>query len=102
VLLTLLVAVYVVVGFAGELNCASEALEATSVSNPISVALNDGGSKKSPTLVDHCYTCVPLTIPAAPQISEPLSHSVALLFPSDTMVVLEERLPDTPPPKFLI
>lgn len=101
-MLTLLVAVYVVVGFAGEINCASEALEATGAPNAISAVLNEGGSKKSSTVVDHCYTCVPLTIPAAAQISEPESHSVALLFPPDTMVVLEERLPDTPPPKFLI
>lgn len=100
-LLTILVAVYVLVGFAGNIDCASEALEAIGPSDAISTALDDSGSKKSLTVVDHCYTCVPLTIPTAAQVSEPVGHSVARAFPPDKILIAEERLLDTPPPKSL-
>ena len=97
-LIAFLAAVYLVVGFAGEISCAEESL-ITSTPIRISVALDktDEGSTKTLTVVEHCYTCVPITIPAATQISEPVSVSVDLSFPSDAIIVIEALLIDPPP-----
>ena len=52
-------------------------------------------------VVEHCYTCAPLTIPAAIQIALPVSISV--IFPSRErpIILVEKRLLDPPPPKSL-
>ena len=100
VLIAFLAAVYLVVGFGGEISCAEETLV---TSGPISTTMaldeSDAGSKKTPTVVEHCYTCAPVTIPAAAQISEPVSVSADLSFPSDAIIVIEARLIEPPPPK---
>jgi hypothetical protein len=100
VLIAFLAAAYLVVGFGGEISCAEESLI---TSAPVSTAAAsdkaDEGSKKTPSVVEHCYTCVPITLPAAAQISEPVSVSVHLSFPSDVIGVVEARLLDPPPPK---
>lgn len=95
-----LAAVYLVVGFAGEIACAEESLF-TSVPISTSPASDkaDEGSKKTPTVVEHCYSCVPVAMPAAAEVSDPVSVSVGLTFPSDIIIVLEARLLDPPPPK---
>ncbi|UGV24661.1 hypothetical protein E0H22_02555 [Rhodopseudomonas boonkerdii] len=98
--MAILAAAYLVVGFAGEIACAEDL--STSVPVGISTAeKTDEGSKKTPTVVDHCYSCVPLTVPAAVAVYEPLSMSAQISFPNETVLVLEARLPDPPPPKFL-
>lgn len=102
VLMAFLAAVYLVVGFAGEIACAEETLftsEPISTSAPSDKA--DEGSKKTPTVVEHCYSCVPITVPPAVSVYEPVSISAQMSFPSDTIPVLEARLPDPPPPKSL-
>jgi hypothetical protein len=100
VLVAFLAVMYLVVGFAGEISCAEESLI---TSSPIRTSAAsdkaDEGSKKTLTVVEHCYTCVPITIPAAAQISEPLCVSVNLSFPSDAVIVIEAPLIDPPPPK---
>jgi hypothetical protein len=100
VLIAFLALAYLMVGFAGEISCAEETLV---TSGPISTTMaldeSDAGSKKTPTVVEHCYTCAPVTIPAAAQISEPVSVSADLSFPSDAIIVVEARLIDPPPPK---
>jgi hypothetical protein len=100
VLTAVIVAVYAFVGFGGEISCAEEAL-ITGLSLELSAASGkaDEGSKQTPTVVDHCYTCVPITIPAALQVSEPLGVSADLSFASDTILLIEARLLDPPPPK---
>lgn len=100
-MLTLLVAIYLLVGFAGNMECASEALDAAGPSDTISLASDDGGTKKSPSVVDHCYTCVPLTIPAAAEIIAPVAVTVQRSLPPDQIVVFEKRFLDPPPPKSL-
>jgi hypothetical protein len=101
-LLALLAAVYVLVGFGGEISCAEEALE----SIPFSTAdvgadfgKADVDGKKTPTVVDHCYTCVPLTIPVVATLSAPAVVSGIVFFRCSTILALEARLLDTPPPK---
>jgi hypothetical protein len=100
VLIAFLAAAYLAVGFGGEVSCAEESV-ITSV--PVSTAAAsdkaDEGSKKTPSVVEHCYTCVPIMLPAAAQVSEPVSVSVHLLFPNDTIGVFEKRFLDPPPPK---
>jgi hypothetical protein len=100
VLIAFLALAYLVVGFAGEISCAEETLV---TSGPINTttALDepDAGSKRTPTVVEHCYTCAPVTIPAAAQISEPVSVSADLSIPSDAITVVEARLIEPPPPK---
>lgn len=100
VLKTLLVVAYLVVGFGGEISCAKESLS-TEASLDLSAASAgaEEGSKKAPTVVEHCYTCVPLTIPAAIQIFEPVGVSVGLSFRSNSIIVVERRFLDPPPPK---
>ena len=99
-LTAIIVAAYVVVGFGGEISCAEESLEA-GISFDVNASPDkaDQGSKKTATVVDHCYTCIPLTIPVSAQVSEPPGVSVDLSFPSDTILVVEARLLDPPPPK---
>jgi hypothetical protein len=100
VLSAVLVAAYLIVGFGGEISCAEESLSTDTSLDVSAVSVKaDKGSKKAPTVVEHCYTCVPLTIPAAIQVSEPVGVTVGLSFPSDPIVVVEKRLLDPPPPK---
>ena len=101
ILLALLTTIYLVVGFAGNIACALEALEAAGVPDTISTTSNDDSSKKSPIVVEHCYSCAPTTIPAAVQISEPSAHAVARFVSPDEFAIVENRLLDTPPPKSL-
>ena len=99
-LTAVLVATYLIVGFGGEISCAEESLS-TEASRDLSVvpAKAEEGSKQAPTVVEHCYTCVPLTIPAAVQISVPVGVTVGLSFPNDSTVVVEKHFLDPPPPK---
>jgi hypothetical protein len=94
-------AAYLMVGFAGEVSCAEETLPAAValLDAAAGLATTDEGSKKSPTVVDHCYTCAPITIPVAIQISAPAGVSIGPDFPNDTIVVIEKRFLDPPPPK---
>ena len=72
-LLTALLAVaYLLVGFGGEISCAEETLPLASSFDAGAVADKpDEGSKKAPQVVEHCYTCVPLLIPAPVRVIEP-------------------------------
>jgi hypothetical protein len=102
-LLTVLLTVaYIVVGFAGEISCASETL--TSV-DQIDIgdapAKSDQGSKKPVTVVDHCYTCVPLLIPPPVLVAEPAAKAVSLAYATPTFRLEDHPGLDTPPPKRL-
>jgi hypothetical protein len=100
VLIAFLAALYLVVGFAGEISCAEDSLiQSSPISTRAASVKTDEDSKKTPEVVEHCYTCVPITIPAAAQVSEPVSVSVNLSFPSDAIILVEARLVDPPPPK---
>jgi hypothetical protein len=97
-----LAALYLLVGFAGEFSCAEESLiQSTPISANAASEKADEDSKMTPTVVEHCYTCIPVTMPAAAQVSEPVSVSVNFSFPSDAIILVEARLLDPPPPKTL-
>jgi hypothetical protein len=102
VLTALLVATYVIVGFGGEISCAEETLATTSSFGASAVTdKSDLGSKKAPEVVEHCYTCVPLVIPAPVLVAEPAAESVKLSFDAPMFVLEDHPGLDTPPPKHL-
>ncbi len=107
-LTVLLTLAYVVVGFAGEISCASESL-ATADQIDIAEApaktdqgKADQGSKKPVTVVDHCYTCVPLLIPPPVLVAEPAAKSVPLAYATPAFLLEEHPGLDTPPPKYRV
>lgn len=99
--LVFLTAAYVLVGFGGEITCAEESLGIPFASIGVNATAGgtDDADTKNPTVVDHCYSCAPLTVPAAPAVREPASPSRAMCFRCGAISVLEARLLDTPPPK---
>ncbi len=102
-LLTALLAVaYLLVGFGGEISCAEETLAINSSFDVSAVAdKSDEGSKKAPEIVEHCYTCVPLVMPAPVLIAEPSAEPTTLLFKALPFPVEDHPGLDTPPPKHL-
>ncbi|MCK9908011.1 hypothetical protein MXD81_02640 [Microbacteriaceae bacterium K1510] len=86
--------------FADSRNLAHRHLVSTSISTASDKA--DEGSKKAPTVVEHCHTCAPITVPVAASVYIPVSMSLQMSFSSDGAVDLEVRLPEPPPPKHLI
>jgi hypothetical protein len=102
VLKALLVVAYVIVGFGGEISCAEETLASVSlVDASAQTNKSDEGSKKAPELVEHCYTCVPLLIPAPALVAEPSFQPVKLPFEEPTFLLEDHPALDTPPPKHL-
>ena len=102
VLMGLLVATYVIVGFGGEISCAEETLAtANSLDASAVTDKSDEGSKKTPTVVDHCYTCAPVVMPALVPVAEPSAEPVKLSFEAPTFLLEDHPGLDTPPPKRL-
>src|SRR5713226_9039851 len=102
VLMALLVATYVIVGFGGEISCAEETLAtANSLDASAVTEKSDEGSQKAPEVVEHCYTCVPLLMPALALVAEPSAEPVKLSFESPTFLLEDHPGLDTPPPKAL-
>lgn len=101
-LLTVLLTVaYIVVGFTGEISCASETLASTDqIDISDTSTKTDQGSKKPVTVVDHCYTCVPLLIPPPVLVAEPAAKSVAPAYTAPTFLLEDHPGLDTPPPKY--
>jgi hypothetical protein len=101
-LTVLLVAAYAIVGFCGEISCAEETLaETSSLEAGVGTNKSDEGSKKRPGLVEHCYTCIPLVMPAPVLVAEPKAESVKLSFEAPTFLLEDHPGLDTPPPKCL-
>lgn len=111
-LLTVLLTVaYVVVGFAGEIACAGETLASADRIEVADALANtdqdntdqdkaDQGSKKPVTVVDHCYTCVPLLIPAPVLVAEPAAKAAPPAYATPTFLLEDHPGLDTPPPKY--
>jgi hypothetical protein len=103
----LLAVAYLFVGFAGEISCAEEASEIAIASIANSSEVNaateksDEGSKKVPAVVEHCYSCVPLLVPAPVLVAEPPAEPVRLSFEAPTFLLEDHPGLDTPPPKHL-
>jgi len=101
-LTVLLTLAYVVVGIAGEISCAEETLASVDqIEVEAAPAKADQGSKKSVAVVDHCYTCVPLLLPAPVLVTAPTAEPTLLTFVTPTFVLEDHPGLDTPPPKRL-
>ncbi len=91
---------YIIVGISGEIACARETLGA-----PDQVTMDapqekaDQGAKKSVTVVDHCYTCVPLLLPAPVLVGAPPARPATLTYTTPTFLLEDHPGLDTPPPK---
>jgi hypothetical protein len=101
-LIVLLTAAYVAVGIGGEISCAEETLASADQIEAADVpAKADQGSKKSVAVVDHCYTCVPLLLPAPVLVTAPTAKPAPPTFVTPTFVLEDHPGLDTPPPKHL-
>jgi hypothetical protein len=101
-LTALLTVAYVVVGIAGEISCARETLEnAGQLELDGAPGKTDPGANKSAGVVDHCYTCVPLVIPAPVVVAEPSARTAGPTFATPTFLLEDHPGLDTPPPKRL-
>lgn len=93
---------YLIVGIAGEVSCAEETLAvADQVMLDGDQDKADQGVRKSVTVVDHCYTCVPLLLPPPVLFVEPSAKPAALAFATPTFLLEDHPGLDTPPPKWL-
>lgn len=91
---------YVVVGVAGEVSCAEETLAATSSSGASAgTEKSDKGSTKAPEVVEHCYTCIPLLLPAPVVVGAPPAEPARWPFDAAPFVLKDPSGLDTPPPK---
>lgn len=101
-LTVLLAAIYIIFGFAGKISCAEETLARAEQIEIGDIPVEaDQGSKQAVAVVDHCYTCVPLLIPAPVLVAEPSAEPVALAFVTPTFLLEDHPGLDTPPPKHL-
>ncbi|MCP4615765.1 MAG: hypothetical protein GY844_04965 [Bradyrhizobium sp.] len=93
---------YVVVGLAGEISCAKETFASVDqIEAGDAPAKGDQGSKKPVAVVDHCYTCAPLLLPAPVLVAEPMAEPVPPTFATPTFLLEDHPGLDTPPPKHL-
>ncbi|MBR0965625.1 hypothetical protein JQ554_15130 [Bradyrhizobium diazoefficiens] len=110
-LTVLLTLTYVVVGFAGEIACAGETLASADRIEVADAPANtdqgntdqgkaDQGSRKPATVVDHCYTCVPLLIPAPVLVAEPAAKAALPAYATPKFLIEDHPGLDTPPPKY--
>jgi hypothetical protein len=94
----LLAAAYLMVGFGGEISCAEETLPAAaSLDARAGLATTDEGSQKTPTVVEHCYTCAPVVMPALVSVAEPSAEPIKLSFEAPTFLLEDYPGLDTPP-----
>jgi hypothetical protein len=93
---------YVIVGIAGEIACAEETLASVEQLELGDVPGKADQDSKKPavTVVDHCYTCVPLLVPPPVLVAEPASKSAPPTYATPTFLLEDHPGLDTPPPKY--
>ena len=98
----LLIAAYVIVGFGGEVSCAQESLtDGLSLEASVASDRPAEGPRKTATVVDHCYTCAPVIIPAPVFVAGPPAKPVKLSAEAPMFLLEDHPGLDTPPPKHL-
>lgn len=63
---------------------------------------DEGWTKKSPVVAEHCYVCAPVLMPTLIPDAVPSARPVRLSFISPALLLEEHPRLDTPPPKHLI
>ena len=96
---------YIIVGVAGEIACAGETLGSVEQAEQVELAAvagqSDQDSKKPPvTVVDHCYTCVPLLVPPPVLVEERAAKSIPPTYATPNFLLEDHQGLDTPPPKY--
>lgn len=103
-LLMFLAFVYLFVGLAHTISCVDDAVAAT-ISIDMSGAPDDGsdegGSKQSPIVAEHCYVCAPVLMPVLAPVADPSAHLVRMVFVTPKFLLEDHPRLDTPPPKHL-
>jgi len=104
-LLMFLAFAYLFVGLAHTISCTDEAV-AFALSVDIGTASDDvqdeGGTKKTPVVAEHCYVCAPVLMPALIPDAGPSARPLKLSFIAPALLLEEHPRLDTPPPKHLI
>lgn len=93
---------YVLVGVAGEFACAEETLMSVEQRElgDVSGKADQDSKKPAVTVVDHCYTCVPLLVPPPVLVAEPASKLAPPTYATPTFLLVDQPGLDTPPPKY--
>jgi hypothetical protein len=100
ILLVFLAISYVLVGVGGEISCAEETLEANGAALVAGTAENpDEGLNKATPVAEHCYTCIPIVLPAPLLVGVPSADPAEVSFATPTFWLEDYPGLDTPPPK---
>ena len=92
---------YFFVGLALTISCTDEAVAFTM---PINIGTasddgrNEGGTKKSPVVAEHCYVFAPVLMPALIPDAVPSARPAKLSFIAPALLLEEHPRHDTPPP----
>lgn len=103
-LLAFLALTYLFVGLAHTVTCTDEAVALALVSDvgtDSGGAPDEGGTKKSPLVVEHCYVCAPILTPALMPVAAPAAHALKIALIAPTILLAEHPRLDAPPPKHL-
>ncbi|WP_291614293.1 hypothetical protein [Bradyrhizobium sp.] len=94
---------YLFVGLVHTVSHANEAVAAiaANVESLSNVGSDDGGSKKSPVVAEHCHICAPMLMPPFARVAAPSAHVLKTASAEPNFLVEDHPRLDTPPPKHL-
>ena len=95
--------VYLFVGLAHTVSCVEQAVAATVAMDvgPVTEGSDDGPTKHSTALGDHCHACVPGVTPTSDIAAGPSEHAARLVQAAPLALSADHPWLDTPPPKHL-
>ena len=102
-LLVFLAFAYLFVGVLHTVSHADEAVAAiaANVDSLLDVGSDDGGSKKSPAVAEHCHICAPMLMPALTPAPFPSANVRRTTSAAPNFMVEDHPRLYTPPPKHL-
>ncbi|WP_454633539.1 hypothetical protein [Bradyrhizobium cenepequi] len=94
---------YLFVGVLHTVSHADEAVAAiaANVDSLLDVGSDDGGSKKSPAVAEHCHICAPMLMPALTPAPFPSANVLKTTSAAPNFMVEDHPRLYTPPPKHL-
>lgn len=101
--LMLLAFVYLFVGLAHTVSCVEQAIAVTVAMDidTVTDSSDDGPTKHSSVLGDHCHACVSGVTPASDIAAGPSEHAARLVLTAPLALLANHPWLDTPPPKHL-
>lgn len=99
----ILALVYLFVGLAHTVSCVEQAVAVT-VDMDVSTVTDgsdDGPTKHSPAIGDHCHACAACVTPASDIAAGPSEHAARLALTAPSVLLANHPWLDTPPPKHL-